>query len=97
VSAKQNQILKLCHEISRQYHNDFDGWVNRFISFTGLSFSGLTFQQKEIGETLIEEKNVCVSAGGGIGKTAVAALLCIWFLSTHPFARIPKQPQQVNN
>lgn len=89
MSAKQNQILKLCHEISRQYHNDFDGWVNRFISFTGLSFSGLTFQQKEIGETLIEEKNVCVSAGGGIGKTAVAALLCIWFLSTHPFARIP--------
>lgn len=89
MSAKQNQVLKICYEISRQYQDDFVGWVNRFISFTGLSHHGLTFQQKEIGESLITHKNVCVSAGGGIGKSAVAALLCLWFLSTHPFSRIP--------
>ncbi len=91
MSANRNptRILKLCSEIGRQYSDDFIGWVNRFISFTGLSHQGLTFQQEDIGKALITDKNVCVSAGGGIGKSAVAALLCLWFLSTHPHARIP--------
>lgn len=63
--------------------------MREHISFEGLCLPGLTWQQEEIGEALIKEKNVCISAGGGIGKTAGVALLIFWFLSTHPFSRVP--------
>ena len=83
------QILRICKKLSNKYHDDFEGFINDTINFDGLNHKGLTFQQIEISEALMEEKNVCVSAGGGIGKSALAALLTIWFLPTHLFSRVP--------
>ncbi len=89
MKQQQKKILKICRELYRQYGNDFNGWVKEFISFSGLKLSDLTEQQKEIGTKIVTQKNLCVSAGGGVGKTALAALLVLWFLSTHPHAKIP--------
>lgn len=89
MNAKQKQILKLCNEVSKTYRSDFAGWVSRFINFTGLICPGLTNQQKEIASALVTNKNICVAAGGGIGKSALAALAVLWFLSSHPGSRVP--------
>ena len=89
MNSKQRKTLRIVKEISETYANDPVGWINRYISFEGLKFSGLTWQQKEIVESLQKYRYVCVSAGGGIGKTAVSALLTLWFLTTHPFAKVP--------
>ena len=85
----KNDVFKICIELSKTYKDDFVGFVNDSINFDGLKHKGLTFQQDEIAEKLIENRNVCVSAGGGIGKSALAALLTIWFLPTHLYSRVP--------
>ncbi len=89
LSREQDKILKICTALHEKYGNDFAGWVEDFIDFTGLGHQGLTDQQKEIGYGLVEHKNFCVSSGGGTGKSACAALLTLWFLSTHPHAKVP--------
>ena len=89
MNQDQKKVLRICRELEKKYRNDFAGWVNQYISFSGLKFQGLTDQQKEIADSLVESKNICVSAGGGLGKTALAALTVLWFLSTHPHAKIP--------
>jgi len=89
VNQKQRKTLKIVNEISQQYRDDPVGWANRYISFEGLKLSGLTWQQEEIAHQLVKNRYVCVSAGGGIGKTAVSAILILWFLTTHPFAKVP--------
>lgn len=71
------------------YGNDPVGWINKFINFDGLKLDKLTWQQEEIATSLVEHKNIAVSAGGGIGKTALMAMLIQWFLITHPLAKIP--------
>lgn len=81
--------LKIAEKLHSQYGKDPVKWVHDFISFNGLKHNGLTKQQIEIAQALVEHKNVCVSAGGGIGKTALTAMLILWFLSTHPMAKVP--------
>jgi hypothetical protein len=89
MKPKQKKILKIAKELNKQYGNDFVGFVENYFTFAGLKLSGLTDQQKEIGYKIVTDKNLCVSAGGGIGKSAVAALLIIWFLATHPYSKVP--------
>lgn len=81
--------LKLCEKLQARYENDPVGWIHEFISFDGLKYNRLTDQQVQIAEALVRHKNVCVSAGGGIGKTALTAMLILWFLCTHPMSKIP--------
>jgi len=76
-------------KMAKTYGNDPVGWIDKFISFKGLQHQGLTWQQKEIAEDVVKYKFLCVAAGGGIGKSAIVAMLILWFLSTHPGARIP--------
>jgi hypothetical protein len=89
LNKKQAKILRLVKEVSATYIDDPVGWIAKFIDFTGLRLDGITEQQSEIAVHLVLDKRVCVSAGGGIGKSAIAALICLWFLATHPFSRIP--------
>ncbi len=89
MNSQQAKILKISKRLERKYKNDFSGWVRDYISFTGLCLKDLTNQQTEIADFLIKDKNICVSAGGGIGKTALAALSVLWFLSTHPHSKVP--------
>lgn len=86
--ATQKQILSIAKSLYNKYKDDFVQWTVDCIDFTGLKCSGLTEQQKEIAASLVHSKNLCVSAGGGIGKSAEAALLAIWFLSCHPHAKV---------
>ena len=89
MSYSKGEVLRICKTLSAKYKDDFPGFVNNLISFEGLKHKGLTWQQVEIAEFLVSHKNVCVSAGGGIGKSALAALFVIWFITTHLFAKIP--------
>lgn len=89
MNENQRKVLQICRRLQSDYGDDFVGWVNRYINFKGLKHDRLTDQQEEIANNLITERNVCVSAGGGLGKSALAALLVLWFLSTHPFSKIP--------
>ena len=48
-----------------------------------------TEQQLEVMQDMEKERKISVKAGHGVGKTALAAWFVIWFIVTHPFARIP--------
>lgn len=84
----QKQALNISKLLYKQYADDFVKWTVDCIDFTGLKCSGLTEQQIEIANALLGKKNLCVSAGGGIGKSTVAALLTIWFLCCHPHSKV---------
>jgi len=84
----QKRIVDITKLLHRRYSKDFVQWAIDCIDFRGLKCSSLTSQQVEIARSLLETKNLCVSAGGGIGKSAEAALLTIWFLSCHPHAKV---------
>lgn len=45
--------------------------------------------QKEALKDLIEKRFVAWKAGTGVGKSALLAVIILWFLSTRPFPRIP--------
>lgn len=89
LTNEQKKILRITKNLHARYKNDFEGWVRDNINFSGLKLSDLTDQQKQIARTLAHDKNVCVSAGGGIGKSAFAALTILWFLSCFPYSKIP--------
>lgn len=84
--AAQKQVLYIVSQLNKAYGNDFEKWARETIDFTGLTYPSLTEQQTEISRALVKDKFVCVSAGGGIGKSALAALLTIWYLSCHHYA-----------
>ena len=84
----QKQALAFSRLLQQKYGEDFVGWTRDTIDFTSLKYPSLTDQQILIANSLIEHKNLCVSAGGGLGKSAVAALLTIWFLTCHPHAKV---------
>ena len=85
----QSKALRICLELKKKYGNDFEGWVRDNINFDGLRLRFLTEQQLDIANALINHRYLAVAGGGGIGKTAVAALLILWFLTTHPFSKVP--------
>ena len=89
MNLKQRKTLKIANQLAVDYAHDPIGWINRYISFEGLKLDKLTWQQEEIAENLVKNRYVCVSAGGGIGKTALDALLIQWFLITHPLSKVP--------
>ena len=89
MNQAQKRVFRICQKLNEQYANDFIGWTEKYIKFGGLKHNRLTWQQEEIANALITHNNVCVSAGGGLGKSALAALLTLWFLSTHPFSKVP--------
>ncbi|MCK4522004.1 MAG: hypothetical protein KAU20_05505 [Nanoarchaeota archaeon] len=86
---KANKALEICLDLQKKYEHDFKGWVRDNINFEGLELDFLTDQQIDIADTLLEKHYLAVAGGGGIGKTALGALLVLWFLSTHPFAKVP--------
>ena len=84
-----SKALEICVNLQKTYENDFEGWVREFINFDGLKLPFITDQQIDIGNTLVEDRFLAIAGGGGLGKTATAALLILWFLTTHPFSKIP--------
>lgn len=85
---QQRQILAATKLLHQKYADDFVQWSVDCIDFTGLRHPSLTLQQVEIANALLASKNLCVSAGGGIGKSAEAALLTLWYLTTHPNSKV---------
>jgi len=81
--------LRLVREYERKYANDPVGWIRECINFDGLKLPWLTSQQEEVANNLVTYKNICVSSGTGIGKSAIVALLIQWFLVTHPMSKVP--------
>ena len=75
------------NKIIQKYSNDPIGWIEDSTSFSGLEYNGLTKDQKKICKNLVKHKRICVSSGGGVGKTALDALLILWFLFVHPGSR----------
>ncbi len=80
-------ILSVNKLLNKKYSRNFVQWAKDTIDFSGLKCSFLTDQQIEVATSLIEHKNLCVSAGGGVGKSALAALLTLWHQSCFPYAK----------
>ncbi len=70
-------------ELYKDYYYDPVKWVEVFIGVK------LEREQKEIMESIVKNNRVAVRSGHGIGKTATLALLCLWFMSTRAFCKIP--------
>ena len=86
--SKKAKVYRLCVELERRYGRDFAGFVKDHMSFDGLRLDGPTVQQLEMMEEWVRSKRVCISGGGGIGKTAVAAWAVIWGLLCHVHSKI---------
>jgi len=82
------KVRLLFYGLERKYSRDFIGFVRDSFDFTGLKLDRPTSQQEEIAEALIRYGRVCVSAGGGIGKTAEAAWCVIWALCCHVDSKV---------
>lgn len=89
MDKNQLYVLKITNELSKKYSEDFKQWVRDHIDFTGLILGDLTEQQYQVAQAVIEKRKVAVPAGTGVGKTAVSALLTIWFLCTHRNSKVP--------
>jgi hypothetical protein len=89
LTKEQVKVLSICTQLGEHFANDLVGWVDDAIDFRGLKHTGLTQQQVKISHAFDDKNFVCVSAGGGIGKSAFAAISCIHHLCTHPYAKIP--------
>ncbi len=89
LSDRQRRILHTCQQLGDAFRDDVNGWVNEFIDFRGLKHDGLTEQQKQICNGFKTHNHLCVSAGGGLGKSALGAILSIHQLSTNLYAKVP--------
>ena len=85
----QRRILHICQTLHDTYHDDFPGFVTDLFDFRGLQFNTLTSQQIQISDAFKTNNRVCVSAGGGIGKTCFLALYIHYHLTTNLYSRIP--------
>lgn len=65
-------------EKQQRYRTDPGAWA--------LDKLGIIFHDKqhEIGQALVENRNVAVAAGHGTGKSFQAAILACWWVDTHP-------------
>ena len=89
MKLNKKDVLRATAELSRRYRRDPSSWVKRYINFSGLKLPGLTWQQEDILKWFSKEKNLCISAGGGIGKSALMAITAQFYLITHPFSVVP--------
>ena len=48
-----------------------------------------TKQQEEVLRALPKFPNIAVASGHGVGKTTLESWIIIWFLWTHPYAKVP--------
>jgi len=62
----------------KQYEHDPALWAWEYL---GLQ---LWSQQKEIAVSVRDNRATAVAAGHGVGKTYVAAIICAWWVDTHP-------------
>ena len=88
LSKRDKKIRRVCLALQEKYYYDPVGFIDSSIDFSGLSYHGLTKQQKEIARSFVKYKRACVAAGGGIGKTAIAAMLVVWGLLCHVDSKI---------
>lgn len=65
-------------ERNQRYRKDPAAWA---LDKLGIIFHD---KQREIGEALVEHRNVAVAAGHGTGKSFQAAILACWWVDTHP-------------
>ena len=65
-------------EAQQRYRTDPAKWA--------LDKLGIVFHDKqiEIGQAIVENRNVAVAAGHGTGKSFQAAILACWWVDTHP-------------
>jgi len=83
-------------EMIEVYKDDPVGWIEKFISFDGLNSNGLTWEQKETANNLVLHRFLSVTDDRGKGKTAIAAMLILWFLSTHYMSKVPATAPNYN-
>jgi hypothetical protein len=62
----------------RRYREDVGLWANDVL---GLQ---LWSKQREIGASIVANRNTAVAAGHGVGKTYVAGIIALWWIDTHP-------------
>lgn len=65
-------------EKNQRYRKDPAAWA---LDKLGIIFHD---KQREIGDALVEHRNVAVAAGHGTGKSFQAAILACWWVDTHP-------------
>lgn len=66
------------HQLRYQY--DPVGWIERLVRFP--AGDGLVDYQREIAAALVEHKRATARGPHGLGKTALAALIVLWFATT---------------
>lgn len=68
-------------EKAQRYRKDPAAWA--------LDKLGIVFhdKQREVGQALVDHRNVAVAAGHGTGKSFQAAILACWWIDTHPLGQ----------
>jgi hypothetical protein len=68
-------------EKAQRYRKDPAAWA--------LDKLGIVFhdKQREVGQALVDNRNVAVAAGHGTGKSFQAAILACWWIDTHPLGQ----------
>lgn len=60
-----------------RWRNDPVGWAKKFIGQT------LWSKQRDIADSIVNNKRTAVKSGHGVGKTHIAAILTQWWIETH--------------
>lgn len=63
-----------------RYQHDPVGWIERFVRFP--AGEGLVDYQREIAAALVEHRRATARGPHGLGKSALAALIVLWFSTT---------------
>lgn len=62
----------------RRYREDVGLWAEDMLGIQ------LWSKQREIGQSVLENRNTAVAAGHGVGKSYVAGVIACWWIDTHP-------------
>ena len=84
----RKKVLKIALNLEKRYAYDMLGFVRNAFDFTGLPHDGPTDQQALMCQEFVKHRRVCISGGGGLGKTATAAWGVIWALLCHVNAKV---------
>jgi len=82
-------INNLVEAIIPPYINNPVHWINHFIEFNKIGSDGLSKNQEDIANKLATYKQINVIEECGKGKTAITAMLILWFLSTRAYSKVP--------